>query len=133
MIGGYFMGATPVIQDQSVGNKIKSFFAAIGRDLVAVGNETLKILGIAEKQIPNIIPELNAALAVIYPGAVIPAETAEKVAQAGIVAATTVATALQSAGLNPSLNEAAAVAVAGVIHGTGASSAGIPTSATSGS
>ena len=112
--------ATPAMSTgTSVGTKVKNFFSAIGRDLVKAGNETLKIIGLAEKEIPAITPELNAALAVIYPRAVIPAETVEKIAQAGLGAAGTVATALQSAGLNPTLDEAAAVAVAGVIHSTG--------------
>lgn len=116
--------ATPTPGSTGVGTEVKAFFVKIGRAVEAIGAKTLKIIAGIQKNDAAVISALNATLAAIFPQAVIPAEVAEKIFQASLVATTAVANALVDAGLNPSLDEAAAVAVAGVIHGTGASVAG---------
>ena len=105
-----------------VGAELKAFFGKIGRALEAIGNETLKILGVAQKEIPALVPALNTTIATIFgPGVALTAAGAEKVLTAALGAAAAVGTALQAEGLNPTLDETAAVTVAGVIHGTGVS------------
>jgi hypothetical protein len=113
---------TPAPAASGVGAELKAFFEKIGRTLDAVGNETLKIIGAAQKEVPLLAPGLNAAISNIFgPGVALSAAGVEKILGAALGAASAVGTALQSEGLNPSLDETAAVTVAGVIHGTGTS------------
>lgn len=108
--------ATP---SPTVGQEVKAFFAKIGHALETIGTDTLKAIGAANKEIPIITPVLNATLQEIFPATVVPAQAVEKIIGACLSAASNVATALQNEGLNPSLDETAAVTVAGVIHSLG--------------
>jgi hypothetical protein len=115
---------TPTPAATGVGAEVKAFFAKIGRALESIGSETLKIIGVAQKEVPVLAPGLNSTIATIFgPGAALTASGAEKILNASLGAAAAVGAALQAEGLNPSLDETAAVTVAGVIHGTGVTTA----------
>jgi len=117
------MSTTPAPAASSpLGAEIKGIFNKIGRELTAVGNETLKIIGLVQKNIPALAPGLNATIGTIFgPDVALSVAGVEKIAQVCLAAASAVAQALVAEGLNPTLDETAATTVAGVIHGTGAS------------
>jgi hypothetical protein len=99
-----------------VGTELKAFFSKLGKEIEDIGTDIQKVISAANKEIPVIEPVLNATLQQIFPAAVIPAEAVEKVISVALNAASQVATALQSAGLSPTADQVAAVAVAGMVH-----------------
>ena len=108
---------TASLAPTGVGAEIKAFFSKLGKEVAAIGSDIQKVISAANKEIPVIEPVLNATLQQIFPTAVIPAEAVEKVIGVALNAASQVATALQNAGLSPTADQVAAVAVAGFIHG----------------
>ena len=99
-----------------IGAELKAFFSKLGKEIADIGNDIQKVISAANKEIPVIEPVLNATLQQIFPAAVIPAEAIEKIIGVALNAASQVATALQNAGLSPSADQVAAVAVAGLVH-----------------
>jgi hypothetical protein len=99
-----------------VGVEIKAFFSKLGKEIEDIGNDIKKVISAASKEIPAIEPILNSTLQQIFPAAAIPAEAVEKVISVALNAASQVAAALESAGLSPTADQVAAVAVAGVVH-----------------
>jgi len=99
-----------------VGAEIKNFFSRLGKEIENLGTNLQKAISAADKEIPAIEPVLNDTLSQIFPGAAIPVEVVEKVIKVALNAGSAVATAMQSAGLNPTTDQVAAVAVAGLIH-----------------
>ena len=99
-----------------VGAEVKAFFSKLGKEIADIGNDIQKVISAANKEIPVIEPVLNATLQQLFPSAVIPVQAIEKIISVALEAASKVATALQSAGLSPTADQVAAVAVAGVVH-----------------
>jgi len=113
------MGTTPTtagLAPKGVGAELKAFFSKLGKEIEDIGSDIQKVISAANKEVPVIEPVLNATLQQIFPTAVIPAEAVEKLISVALNAASQVATALQNAGLSPTADQVAAVAVAGFIH-----------------
>ena len=112
------MGTTPTAgpAPSGVGTELKAFFSKLGKEIEDIGSDIQKVISAANKEIPVIEPVLNATLQQIFPTALIPVQAIEKVISVALNAASQVATALQSAGLSPTADQVAAVAVAGVVH-----------------
>lgn len=100
----------------SVGQEIKNFFSKIGAELEEIGTDALKMIGVIQKDITPIEPELLATLQTMFPNAKIPTATITKIINTTLSTANTVASALQSEGLNPTLDQTAAIQVAAAIH-----------------
>ena len=107
---------TAVVAPTGIGAEVKAFFSKLGKDIDDIGNDIQKVISAANKELPAIEPVLNATLQQIFPSAVIPAQAVEKIISVSLNAASQVATALESAGLSPTADQVAAVAVAGVVH-----------------
>ncbi len=113
------MAATPTtsaLAPTGVGAELKAFFSKLGKEIEEIGSDIHKVISAANKEIPVIEPVLNSTLQQIFPAAVIPAEAIEKIISVALNAASQVATALEGAGLSPTADQVAAVAVAGVVH-----------------
>jgi len=107
---------TPTVAPTGVGAELKAFFSKLGKEIEDIGRDIQKVISAANKEIPVIEPVLNSTLQQIFPTAVIPTEAVEKVISVALNAASQVAMALQNAGLSPTADQVAAVAVAGLVH-----------------
>lgn len=121
------MSVTPVVPTppESIGEEIKNFFGKIGKELGVIGTDALKVLGLIAKDTSAYEPLVAATISAIFPGTSLPLAAVSKIIQSSISTSQTVAQALQAEGLNPTLNQAAAISVATQAHLSGATTAQI--------
>jgi hypothetical protein len=100
----------------SVGQRIKLAFAALGRDLVAIGTDALKAIGVIQKDLSLYEPLVLATIAEMFPGVTIPTNKINSIISSSLSTSTAIANALQEEGLSPSLDQTAAIQTAVVIH-----------------
>lgn len=117
---------------ESIGDEIKNFFGAIGKEVGVIGKDALKVLGIVEKDIATYEPLVATTVAAIFPGTALPLAVINKILASSIATSKTIAQALQAEGLNPTLNQTAAIAVATQAHLSGATVAQITAAVTAG-
>ena len=110
------VGTAVVVAPETVGQKIKGFFSEVGRELGIIGTDALKAIGIIQKDVSAYEPIILATLAEIFPNVTIPTATVTKIVNASLSTAEVVATALQAEGLNPTLDQTAAISVAAAVH-----------------
>ena len=123
--------AAPVTP-KGIGAEIKAFFGKLGHDLSVIGTDALKALGVIEKDVSVYTPLVSATIDAMFPGVALPVQSVTKIITASLNTAGVVATALQAQGLNPTLNQAAAIAIATQVHLTGATTAQVTAAVASG-
>lgn len=107
------VSTTPVV---SVAQRIKQAFAALGRDLVTIGTDALKAIGVIQKDVSTYEPLVLATIAEMFPGVTIPTNKINSIISGSLNVSTAIANALQEEGLNPTLDQTAAIQTAVVIH-----------------
>lgn len=111
------MSTTPAVATpETVGQEIKDFFSKVGKELGVIGTDALKEIGVISKDVSVYEPLIAATISDMFPGAAVPIAAIQKIISSSLNTASTVASALQAEGLNPTLNQAAAIAVATQVH-----------------
>jgi hypothetical protein len=108
--------ATPAVPTVSVSTEIKTFFSKLGKELEVIGTDALKDIALIQKDTSTLEPIVLATIQAMFPNVTIPSATISKIVTTALGLGTTVASALQAEGLNPTLDQTAAIGVATVIH-----------------
>ncbi len=120
------MSVTPVpaipIAHETIGQEIAGFFSKFGKKIETVATDVLKVIGVAQKEVSTIAPELNATIAIVAPGLTLPVNSAENVINQSLNTSKIIANAIQAGGANPTANQVAAVQIATVLHSLGITS-----------
>ena len=120
--------ATP----ETVGAEIRNAFSKLGKEIGVIGTDALKDLGIISKEISVYEPLVASTIEALFPGTKLTVTSVQKIINASVASAQAVAQALQAEGLNPTLNQVAAIAVATQVHVSGATAAQITSAVTAG-
>ncbi len=113
--------STPIVpvvslKPETLGEKIKNFFSEAGHELSVIGTDALKAIGIIQQDVSTYEPMVLQTIQEMFPGANIPAAKITNVIKTSLATSNAIASALQSEGLNPTLDQTAAIQMATAIH-----------------
>ncbi len=100
----------------SLGTKLKNFFSEVGRELEVIGTDALKDIGIIQKDVTFAEPIILQTIQEMFPNATIPASKINSIVQNSLSVSSSIASALQAEGLNPTLDQTAAIQTAIALH-----------------
>ena len=104
------------LKPETLGEKIKGFFSEVGHELSVIGTDTMKAIGIIQQDVSAYEPLVIQTIQEMFPGATIPTAKINNVIKASLSTSSAIASALQSEGLNPTLDQTAAIQIATAIH-----------------
>jgi hypothetical protein len=113
------MSTTPVptpTPSTGLGAKIKTFFSEVGHEIVIIGTDALKEIGIIQKDVAFAEPLIIQTIQEMFPNAVIPTGKINAIIQSSLNVSSSIASALQAEGLNPTLDQTAAIQTAVALH-----------------
>ena len=99
--------ATP----ETFGQKVQAITSKLELEVSNIGLKLENAMAVVEKDMPAVTTELNAALAVLFPGAVLPAEAVEKIAGLAVAMLSNTGKAMSDKGLSVDDDQASAVAI----------------------
>jgi len=110
------MSTSSTTPSPGLGTRIKNLFITLGKKMEEIGTDALKDIGIIQKDVNSYAPMVLATIQEMFPKANIPTAKINNIIANSLTVSQSIASALQAEGLNPTLDQTAAIQTAVAIH-----------------